>query len=215
VTFGNGTNSDLLGLSAVAAGTDSDTGEILGGGTLDVDVDVVKTSNGGLAEADVTIEWIVNGVPFGSPETIASGDPVNTSRLLTGLVGNETLRVEITEQDTGFAPYTVYTELTESVTGSPTWRAHFIGKILSVTGNGATAGPGNAASPSGSFSVAAYAEKTTNGGIAQDAGTVVFKKNGATMDTQNFSNSDDVSNIGYTFTGVAPGDDLEIIITEG
>lgn len=94
--------TDLL-LSAVAAGTDSDAGAITSGSstsdipTHSVLASVIKTSNGGLAEDTVTIAWFVNGVQDGISDVITVGNPVNTSRNLTGLVGTEVLRVEIFE----------------------------------------------------------------------------------------------------------------------
>lgn len=218
VLFDDSVNTSIpFSLSAAAAGTDSDSGELINSfGVYDVDVSVDKTDNGGIAEGNVTIEWLVDGVPFGSPEVIDSGDPVNTSRLITGLVGNEVLRVEISEEP---APpplddYTITSALAEAVSGTPVWEAHFAGDVHTLTGSMGD-GPDSKPSPSGSFSIAAAAKKTTNGGLAQDAGNVLFNHNGVTQDTQTFNPSDDVSNLTYTFLGVAPGDNLDIIITEG
>jgi hypothetical protein len=67
----------------------------------------------------------------------------------------------------------------------------------------------------GSGSVTMRAKKQNNGGLAQDAGTVLFKKNGVTIDTQNFIVSANVSNLTYVMTGLSGTEELEIEITEG
>jgi len=56
--------------------------------------------------------------------------------------------------------------------------------------------------------------KTSNGGIAQDSGIVVFYRNGIVMSNQIFSIGDSVAKF-FLFTSVAPGDDLKIEVYEG
>lgn len=208
------TSPRQIDLSAAAAGTDSGAEVLPSLISPDVLVSVEKTSNGGLAEEQCTITWLVDGVPFGSPEVIDAGDPVDTSRNITGLAGGELLRVEISEEPAPLDDYTITSALAEAVSGTPTWEAHFAGDFHTLVGS-TSDGPDSKPSPSGSFSIAAAAKKTTNGGLAQDAGNVLFNHNGVTMDTQVFAITDDVSNLTYTFLGVAPGDNLDIIITEG
>jgi len=59
------------------------------------------------------------------------------------------------------------------------------------------------------------ASKQSNGGIAQDSGSVVFYKNGSPEDTQNFNLGDNLSSVSYEMTSVSPGDTLAILISEG
>jgi hypothetical protein len=68
--------------------------------------------------------------------------------------------------------------------------------------------------PDGSGSVSASASKTNNGGVAQDAGTVVFYRNGVDVSNQSFTIGDVVSKA-FTFTSLAAGDDLKIEVYEG
>ena len=67
----------------------------------------------------------------------------------------------------------------------------------------------------GTGNVTGQALKTSNGGIAQDAGIVVFLKNGTQVNSVTFNLGDNVSAISYNYTGLVPTDDLEIEIYEG
>ena len=67
----------------------------------------------------------------------------------------------------------------------------------------------------GTGNVTGQALKTSNGGIAQDAGFVVFYKNGTQVNSVTFNVGDNVSAISYNYTGLVPTDDLEIEIYEG
>lgn len=68
-------------------------------------------------------------------------------------------------------------------------------------------------------SVSMFAKKQSNGGIAQDAGSVSMLLNGVKQNTGldeiNFSLGDNVSNLSYVMTGISPGDVIEIHIEEG
>lgn len=67
-----------------------------------------------------------------------------------------------------------------------------------------------------SSTVLMVAKKQSNGGIAQDNGTVQFIKNSSAIDSQNFSLGDNLSSgLFYNMTGVVAGDVLEISISEG
>jgi len=69
-------------------------------------------------------------------------------------------------------------------------------------------------SPSDLFDVDTNVFKFTNGGIAEDAGSVLWKRNGVTENTENFVLGDTVSYT-YQFVGVEPGDELLVEIFEG
>lgn len=117
-------------------------------------------------------------------------------------------------------PYSYGLLLNESVAGSPSWRAifdHGTGtRQLDVTGNGDS----DSGTQKSTSNVTVTVWKTSNSGIAEDAGDVVFQLNAGTVDTQAFLASDNLDGTGanykqYVFTGLTPGDQLDVIITEG
>ena len=56
--------------------------------------------------------------------------------------------------------------------------------------------------------------KVSNGGISQDSGTIEYKVNGSTVHTSSFINGATVYDT-YTFSGLNPGDDIDVIVVEG
>jgi hypothetical protein len=117
--------------------------------------------------------------------------------------------------------YTIVLEYNEAVPLTPTWSARFeivspfTRRGLTVTGNGDT---DTLTMPAPDDEVICTVYKTSNSGLAQDAGDVAFYLNGSPVDTQFFLNGDNVG-IGspkqYIFTGLTPGDEMKAIITEG
>ncbi len=117
--------------------------------------------------------------------------------------------------------YDLELELAEAIVGSPTWNAYFEmlsapldTDTLSATGNGST----DSGELTGTGDILCNVYKTTNGGIAEEAGTVEFFVNGISVYSQNFVATDDVG-IGvpktYTFTGLSNFDVLKVVVTEG
>ena len=106
-------------------------------------------------------------------------------------------------------------DLTESVSGTPTWTALFEcqsdSDTLSVTGSTIDSNPAFY----GGSSMTCTVSKTSNGGIAQGNGTINWIINGVTKHTVNFLNGANVSSNAYTFTGVAMGDIVRTEIFEG
>lgn len=106
--------------------------------------------------------------------------------------------------------------LSENVTGNPEWNW-----IFSALGGAAlgrdSSGTSSATITADERSVPASAYKSSNSGVAQGNGSIVFKKNGVTMNTQTFNNGDNLSNPGkqYTFTNVFASDILRVEVTEG
>jgi hypothetical protein len=117
-------------------------------------------------------------------------------------------------------PYEYGLLLNEGVAGSPSWRAifdHVTGtRQLDVTGNGdSDSGPQKSTN-----NVTVTVWKTSNSGITEDAGDVVFQLNSSPVDTQTFLAANNLNGSGanykqYVFTGLSPGDQLDVIITEG
>jgi len=66
----------------------------------------------------------------------------------------------------------------------------------------------------GTGNVTGRAQKTSNGGIAQDVGLVKFYKNGTAVHTHVFNIGDNMSEIIYNYTELLPTDDLAIEIYE-
>ena len=118
------------------------------------------------------------------------------------------------------SPYLYGLQLSEAVLGSPSWRATFddgsTTKQLDVTGNGDS----DSDSQKSISNVIVTVYKTSNSGIAEDDGDVLFQLNSSNVDNQAFSVSDNLDGTGanykqYTFTGLSEGDQLDVIITEG
>lgn len=118
-------------------------------------------------------------------------------------------------------PYILEMELAEAIAGTPTWVTKFdmesspyTQDTLTCTGNGAT--DTGELTESGNIVCTVY--KTSNSGVAEDAGTVEFFLNAVSQDSQNFIASDNVG-VGfpktYIFTGLSPGDILKAFVTEG
>lgn len=119
-----------------------------------------------------------------------------------------------------YIPYDLYAVLNEAVGGSPTWRVVFEEgantKTFNLAGNGDS--DTDVFRVDGDVTVTVY--KTSNSGITEDAGDVMFSLNGSMQDTQTFLASDNLDGSGsnfkqYTFTGLTEGDSIEITITEG
>lgn len=70
--------------------------------------------------------------------------------------------------------------------------------------------------PSGS-TVTVTVKKMSNGGLAQDSGTIVWRKNGIDVNTHAFVLGENLggSGIGYTFTGLVDSDEISVYIAEG
>jgi hypothetical protein len=94
VAFDNGTSPATF--TFAGAGSDSDTME---GTTPDsVEVDVTKTSNGGVAEGNVTINYYKNGILM-STQTYLKGVVVASAYTYLGVATGDTLLAEILEYD--------------------------------------------------------------------------------------------------------------------
>jgi hypothetical protein len=166
------------------------------------------------AEGELEIIWWKNAIAIHT-ENFVSGDTIDVSFSYTGLVPSDILLVTVEELTPApLADYTIYSELMEAVPGIQNWEAHFDSDVHNLVGS-MSAGPDSITSPSGSFSVASAAKKISNGGIALDGGVIEWKVNGSVVHSNPFANGSNVANRTYTFTGVAPGDNLEVIITEG
>jgi len=118
-------------------------------------------------------------------------------------------------------PYELEGELSEAIGGLPEWTIFF--EMVSSPFTTATFNlVGNGDTDSGTFTatgnVICTVYKTSNSGIAEDAGSVDFLLNGASQSSQSFVATDDVS-VGapktYTFTGLSAGDILKAGIIEG
>ncbi|MFN8989970.1 MAG: hypothetical protein ACK53Z_16250 [Betaproteobacteria bacterium] len=118
-------------------------------------------------------------------------------------------------------PYDITVSLFGYTTGL-FWTARFTNtleiKSYSLdTNSGLSDTDGGILESDGTGNVTGEAQKTSNGGIAQDAGTVVFYKNGSAVPGGSiaFNIGDNVSAISYNYTGLVPTDDLGIEIYEG
>lgn len=100
--------------------------------------------------------------------------------------------------------------LTEAF-GAQEFDIDFEGTLLTLIGNGAS----DANTMEFDATVDVSVGKVTNGGIAQDAGIVLYKKNGSTVSSQAFNVGDNISGLGYSYTGLASGDVLLVEIYEG
>jgi len=94
VAFDNGTSPATFVF--IGTGSDSDTME----GTYpdSVEVNASKTSNGGVAEGDVVVNYYKNGVLM-SAQSYAKGEVVASSYTYLGTVTGDTLLVDIVEYD--------------------------------------------------------------------------------------------------------------------
>ena len=121
-----------------------------------------------------------------------------------------------TTTTTTLAKFIVDTSLA-AFTGGITWDSIFQNTLQTRAFNLTTIGNvgSNTLKNDGLGNLDGHANKTNNGGIAQDAGTINWKVNGITVNTVNFNLGDNVSNNLYTFTGLSAGDDLTIEIAEG
>lgn len=96
---------------------------------------------------------------------------------------------------------------------SATWVALIDGVAQTVTVTGPTDSETELLDlPIGLATVSA--SKSSNGGLAQGAGSVLFYQNGAVVDTQNFVDTQNVSNINFQYD-LAAGDVIKVVITEG
>jgi hypothetical protein len=118
-------------------------------------------------------------------------------------------------------PYAISLYLTENIGGVPTWSTDFDNgtsiPTLSVAGNADSDSATLDADGTPNVTVTVY--KTSNSGITEGAGDVIFKKNTVTQSTQAFSVSDNLDGTGsnykqYTYASLSAGDILEVEITE-
>jgi hypothetical protein len=107
-------------------------------------------------------------------------------------------------------------ELFENIVPSTTWVSQFDNgvdpfKQLSVTDNGGT----DADTLNAGTSVDVAVSKTTNLGVAEAAGAVIWYKNAVEQDRVTFNITDDVSLNTRTITSVVPTDVLKVEVYEG
>lgn len=118
-------------------------------------------------------------------------------------------------------PYDISLYLTENITGAPSWSADFDNgtsvPVLTVVGNADS--DASTLDADGTPNVVVTVYKNSNSGIAQADGSVIFKKNTVTQNTQTFLDTDNLDGTGsnykqYTYTSPAAGDLFEVEISE-
>lgn len=112
------------------------------------------------------------------------------------------------------ADFTVAGTTSEAIGGVPTYDIDYDSYHIENMVGSDTFGPISETSPSGSFNVLCTVTKTSNGGLAEDVTQILWFKNAVLQHTENYLAGDPI-NYGYTFVGVAPGDDLDVQLTEG
>lgn len=113
------------------------------------------------------------------------------------------------------ADFTVSGETQEAIGGIPEYSIDYDTYHTEAMVGNDTFGPVSEASPSGSFNVLCTVTKTTNGGLAENVVNVYFFKNAGLVYSEPLITAGNPVNVSYTFVGVAPGDDLNVLLTEG
>jgi len=205
-------NAEFAGISSYnenLVGDDTWTSTLDSTGTTSLIATASRTTGGGLAEGDGYVQFLKNGIVLDTQTFSAGEDVSDINYTFLGLTGGESFEIIISEIREDFI---ISAELTPFIS-TISYRVQYVG-YPNMTLTGSSSVTKTRTSPSSLFDIDTNVFKLTNGGIAEDAGTILWKRNGVTENTENFILGDTVSYT-YEFVGVQPGDELLVEIFEG